>query len=212
MVRLEEVPSNALDGLNLRADDVHLDPEEDADMEDLYDRAAARGGLTDKTFEEALSDLSSTPLFMTSLKDAGGDENVGLEALRALQYEGTKSEAAQNFKEQGNECVQVKHWIDAREFYNKGIAVLQDKNEARWEKPEDLAQEQKKRFLLSEQLYSNRARCNLELSKSAKAVVGITTDSNRELSIHNTGLRQCAQAESIQRQSSLPIGISPVRT
>lgn len=189
MVRLEEVPSDALDELNLKTNDIPLDPEEDADMEDLYDRAAARGGLTDKTFEEALSDLSSTPLFMTSLKDVGGEDNIGLEALRALQYEGTKSEAAQNFKEQGNECVQVKQWTDAREFYNKGVAVLQDKNEARWEKPEDLAQEQKKRLLLSEQLYSNRARCNLELSRFAGTLFVNATDSHRKLPINDTRLR-----------------------
>lgn len=211
MVRLEEVPSDALDGLSLKADDVHVDPEEDADMEDLYDRAAARGGLTDKTFEEALSDLSSTPLFMTSLKDVGGEDNIGLEALRALQYEGTKSEAAQNFKEQGNECVQVKQWTDAREFYNKGIAVLQDKDEARWDRPEDPAQEQKKRLLLSEQLYSNRARCNLELSRYADIVFVNTTDSDRKLSINDTGLRQCAQAESFERQGSFQISISAIR-
>lgn len=192
MVRLEELPSEVQDETSLKTADIPLDPEEDADMEDLYDRAAARGGLTDKTFEEALSDLSSTPLFMTSLKDAGGEENIGLEALRALQYEGTKSEASQNFKEQGNECVQVKQWSDAREFYNKGIAVLLDKNEARWEQPEDPVQEQKKCLLLSEQLYSNRARCNLEMSRFPDNVFASATDFDRKLSINDTGLWECA--------------------
>lgn len=192
MVRLEELPSEVQDETSLKTADIPLDPEEDADMEDLYDRAAARGGLTDKTFEEALSDLSSTPLFMTSLKDAGGEENIGLEALRALQYEGTKSEASQNFKEQGNECVQVKQWSDAREFYNKGIAVLLDKNEARWEQPEDPVQEQKKCLLLSEQLYSNRARCNLEMSRFPDNVFASATDFDRKLSINDIGLWECA--------------------
>lgn len=46
---------------------------EDASMDDLYEQAVARGGLTDKTFEEALSDLSKTPLFMTSLEGAGDE-------------------------------------------------------------------------------------------------------------------------------------------
>lgn len=87
-----------------------------------------------------------------------------LEALKALQYEGPKSEAAQNFKEQGNECVQAKQWSDAKEFYTKGIAVLQNKDEAKWDQPEDPAKEAKLRRLLTEQLHGNRARCNLELS------------------------------------------------
>lgn len=88
-----------------------------------------------------------------------------LEALKALQYEGTKSEAAQNFKEQGNECVQEKKWSDAKEFYTKGIAVLTNKvDEVRWDKPEDPVEEDKRSTLLLEQLHSNRARCNLELS------------------------------------------------
>lgn len=90
---------------------------------------------------------------------------MALEALKALQYEGTRSEAAQNFKEQGNECVQVKQWSDAREYYTKGIAVIQSKDDTKWDKPEDAAEESKKCQLLSEQLLVNRARCNLELSK-----------------------------------------------
>lgn len=165
MVRLEEIPDNAQDSTGLVNSTGLSAAEEDAALDDLYDRAAARGGFTDKTFEEALSDLSKTPLFMTSLEDAGTEENVALEALKALQYEGTKSEAAQNFKEQGNECVRRGKWSDAKEFYTKGIAVLQDKDETRWDQPENVEQEGKQRILLSEQLHINRARCNLELSK-----------------------------------------------
>lgn len=89
-----------------------------------------------------------------------------LQAIQALQYEGTKSEVAQNFKEQGNERVTVKQWVDAREFYDKGLAVLLDRDNDRWEQPENEEEEQRKRQLLAEQLYSNRARCNLELSTS----------------------------------------------
>lgn len=91
-----------------------------------------------------------------------------LEALKALQYEGPKSEAAQNFKEQGNECVQTKQWSDAKEHYTKGIAVLQSRDEAKWDQPEDPVEEEKLRRLLMEQLYGNRARCNLELSMAPK--------------------------------------------
>ena len=88
-----------------------------------------------------------------------------MQALQALQYEGPKSEAAQNFKEQGNECVQAKKWSDAKEFYTKGIAVIQSKDEAKWDKPEDPVKEARLRQTLLEQLYGNRARCNLELSE-----------------------------------------------
>ncbi len=87
-----------------------------------------------------------------------------LEALKALQYEGTKAEAAQNFKEQGNECVQERKWADAKEFYTKGIAVLQSKEDEKWDQPADPAQDEQQRKVLVEQLYTNRARCNLELS------------------------------------------------
>lgn len=212
MVRLEELPSDLQDGKTPKTDDVPLEPEEDADLDDLYDRAAARGGLTDKSFEEVLSDMSQTPLFMTSLNDIGTEENIGLEALKALQYEGTKAEAAQNFKEQGNECVQVKKWFDAREYYNKGIAVIQDKDEGRWDQPEDTAQEQKKRLLLGEQLYINRARCNLEMSESTDIILMSLTDCDRKLPINDTGLRQRAQTKSIKRESAFSISISPVRS
>lgn len=69
MVKLQELPDNFTE------DDIHALPgasAEDESLDDLYDKAAARGGLTDKSFEEALSDLSKTPLFMKSLDDAGG--------------------------------------------------------------------------------------------------------------------------------------------
>jgi len=71
MVRLEELPDDFEEGMNLNTHTLPGAEEEDASTDDLYDRAAARGGFTEKTFEEALSDLSKTPLFMTDLNDAG---------------------------------------------------------------------------------------------------------------------------------------------
>lgn len=68
MVRLEELPED-FEQSNLKT--LPDREQEDVETDDLYDRAAARGGFSDKTFEEALSDLSKTPLFMTSLEDAG---------------------------------------------------------------------------------------------------------------------------------------------
>lgn len=87
-----------------------------------------------------------------------------LEALKALQHEGTKSEVAQGFKDRGNEMVAEKKWRDAKEFYTKGIAVLTDKGEDKWDKAEDMAAEGTQRITLQEQLHVNRALCNLELS------------------------------------------------
>jgi hypothetical protein len=90
-----------------------------------------------------------------------------LDAIRALQYEGTKVEIAEGFKERGNEMVKAKMWSDAREFYTKGIAVLTDKSADKWEKAEDPDLEGKKEKELEEQCYTNRALCNLELSTYA---------------------------------------------
>ena len=90
-------------------------------------------------------------------------ENVLLDALHAMQNEGTRGEVAQSFKEQGNEAVQEKRWIDAKEFYTKSIAVIYAK-EDKWEKPEDPEAEKKSLRELEEACYANRALCNLELS------------------------------------------------
>jgi tetratricopeptide (TPR) repeat protein len=64
--------------------------------------------------------------------------------------------------------VAEKKWSDAKEFYTKGIAVLADKTEDKWSVAEDFEAEKKLRRTLEEQLYINRARCNLELSKSRR--------------------------------------------
>ena len=96
---------------------------------------------------------------------ADGVKNTALEAIRALQYEGTKAEITQSFKEQGNEMAKAKMWRDAKEFYTKGVAVLTAKGaDDKWEKGEDPELEAKKEKELEEQIYVNRALCNLELS------------------------------------------------
>jgi hypothetical protein len=103
---------------------------------------------------------------LTDSQLADGGNNTALEALQALQYEGTKAEIAQGFKEQGNEMVKAKMWRDAKEFYTKGIAVLTAKAaDDKWEKGEDAELEAKKEKQLEEQIYVNRALCNLELSR-----------------------------------------------
>jgi len=144
------------------------------------------------TTDDVLHELNRSPLFMTELDDADG-ENMDLEALKALAYEGTKAEVAGNFREQGNECARVKRWGDAREFYDKGLAVLKDvkaapeveKKERRdggegpaevdWldreghhrreeEEVVDEEAEREKERVIEEACYVNRALCNLELS------------------------------------------------
>ncbi|KAJ5902789.1 hypothetical protein N7495_003317 [Penicillium taxi] len=114
--------------------------------------------------EELLAMMNKTPLFMTDIENAGDEqgENVFLDALTALQNEGTRGEVAQSFKEQGNEAVQEKRWIDAKEFYTKGIAVIYAK-EDKWDKPEDLEKEKKLLRQMEELSHLNRALCNLEL-------------------------------------------------
>ncbi|KAF4587448.1 tetratricopeptide repeat-containing [Ophiocordyceps camponoti-floridani] len=103
-----------------------------------------------KTVDEVWAELNKSPLFMTEM-----EENDDTAALQALSYEGTPVENAADFKERGNECFRVKGYVDAREFYAKGIVLL--------------AAEEKKRTLdddeasMLETLYVNRAACNLAL-------------------------------------------------
>lgn len=90
--------------------------------------------------------LNETPFFMTELP-ANVEDNVKLQALQALLYDGTSEEIAANFKDKGNEAFkrgQPGH-RDALIFYTKGIN----------EKPNDA--------LLMSQLYNNRAAVHLAL-------------------------------------------------
>ena len=116
--------------------------------------------------------LQSRSVFISKNRLDG--ENVELDALRALQYEGTPAEIAQGFKEQGNEVVKMKRWKDGKEYYTKGLVVLAQRKKVRslrspeetGEKPsiaEDEAEIRKQKEL-EEACYVNRALCNLELS------------------------------------------------
>lgn len=135
-----------------------------------------------KTADELLAELNRTPLFMTSLDDTDGQggENAALEGLKALAYEGTKAEVAGNFREQGNECARMKQWFDAREFYNKALAVLRgparpQDNVDDDDEPDmnlgddqelDPEEEARKERQIEEASLVNRALCNLEMSTS----------------------------------------------
>jgi hypothetical protein len=121
-----------------------------------------------KSSDEILAELNKMPLFMTDL-----EENDDLEAIRALAYEGTPAEVAQGFKERGNECFQAKQWKDAKEFYEKGILVVQAEERKRTtgvvpkdqEKPSEDKDEIAKEKSIWEVCLVNRAACHLELSK-----------------------------------------------
>ena len=92
--------------------------------------------------------------------------------MRALQYEGTRAEIAQNFREQGNEMARAKRWKDGKEYYTKGLAALKQPQSIRppsqdtgFQPTQDLESEveAKKEKEIEEACYINRALCNLEL-------------------------------------------------
>ncbi|KAI4284953.1 MAG: hypothetical protein L6R35_004756, partial [Caloplaca aegaea] len=101
----------------------------------------------------------NTKLTQTTSIDNEG--NIQLEALRALQYEGTRREVALGFKERGNEMVAEKRWKDAKEFYTKGILALKAPRKEEDDKTSDDEEAEEKK--VEEACYTNRALCNLEL-------------------------------------------------
>ena len=154
-----------------------------------------------RTADEILTELNRIPLFMTTLDETDGEggENVMLEAIKALAYEGTKAEVAQNFREQGNEAARAKLWKDAREFYTKAIASVQGKVKLSEAPPKDPSPdaaritdvtegedpqievkeldeevEAIKEREIEEACLANRALCNLEMSITAPTRRNIT--------------------------------------
>lgn len=129
--------------------------------------------------DELLQELNRVPLFMTSLDETDGEggENMLLEAIKAIAFEGTPLEVATNFREQGNEAARTKLWKDAREFYTKAIQAVrgqvkttsaEGEAQPRVEEIEDPAEEAKKMRALEEACLTNRALCNLEMSTSTQ--------------------------------------------
>ena len=136
----------------------------------------AMAAAKSRSVEEQLAEMNQMPLFMTTLDetDGGGGENIALEALKAMAYEGTRSEVAENFRQQGNECARAKQWADAKEFYDKAIAALSGPQNSLGpdvdetpivEAKLDEAEEAKKEKAIEEACYVNRALCNLEKSE-----------------------------------------------
>ena len=123
--------------------------------------------------------------------------------MRALQYEGTPSENAQSFKEQGNEIVKAKRWKDGQEFYSKALLILQKSRlDRKGKTPEDADEELEvlKEAQLEETCLVNRALCNLELSTSSLFLDCNTKEEGltfyRKLPIHDSRLCVCSPHQS----------------
>lgn len=97
-----------------------------------------------KSIDEVIADMNRLPFFMTEMPP-DGEENIQVEALKALAYEGDPDEVAQNFREQGNECFRAHKYKDAAEYYTKALDV------------------ECKVPAIDAACYGNRAQCNLEL-------------------------------------------------
>ena len=140
----------------------------------------AMAALQQQSPAELMTELNRVPLFMTTLDetDGAGGENVELEALKALAYEGTRVQVAANFHERGNESAREDRWLDARAFYDKALAVVRgslpthpapdaddDDDPAAIELAAlDKAAEEAKAKGIEAICQANRALCNLELS------------------------------------------------
>ncbi|KKZ68224.1 hypothetical protein EMCG_06115 [[Emmonsia] crescens] len=180
MVRIEELPDDFDESLNLKKapstgptpgaqailNETPFGIKENASSADPTTAPSMPPGMASvksHTAEEIFDMMNKTPLFMTDLSKAteGDEENSALEAIRALQYEGTRAEVAQGFRESGNEVTRVKKWSDGKEFYTKAIAVLTGEN--KWEKSDDPEGDLIKEREIAEACYTNRALCNLEL-------------------------------------------------
>merc|ERR1712093_818625 len=130
IMKIEELPESFDESVNIssppNSSNTAPGPETDLLTAALNAHASSTPTTNDGTtpalppaLADILADLNTVPLFMTEL-----EENDGIEALKALAYEGTPAEVAQGFKERGNESFAEKSWKDAKEFYEKGINVL----------------------------------------------------------------------------------------
>lgn len=69
--------------------------------------------------DEWLKDALDMPFFMQNLNYSR--ENTALQALAALQHEGSPSEVAANFKLHADECFRAKKYSDAARYYIRAL-------------------------------------------------------------------------------------------
>ncbi|EMG46737.1 CNS1 Hsp70/Hsp90 co-chaperone CNS1 [Candida maltosa Xu316] len=126
---------------------------------------------TNKTTDEVIEELNRLPFFMTKLDETDGEggENINIEALKSLAYEGDPDEIATNFKNQGNDCYKAKKYKDAVIYYTKGLDVECGV------KSIDAA------------LYLNRAACNLELKNYRSCI----EDCKKVLVLDEKNIKAC---------------------
>lgn len=130
--------------------------------------------FANKTTDEVMEELNRLPFFMTKLDETDGEggENIGVEALKSLAYDGEPDEIATNFKNQGNDCFKAKQYHNAIEYYNKALEV-------------DCGVDD-----ITKSLYLNRAACNLELKNYRKCV----EDCKRVLTLDEKNVKACFRA------------------
>ncbi|KAI9891959.1 MAG: hypothetical protein M1814_002153 [Vezdaea aestivalis] len=114
--------------------------------------------------DDTISSMNRHPLFMTSIdeSDGKGGENIDLQALKALAYDGTPLEIADNFREQGNGAFREKRYADARQFYTQGITAVEMKP-AEPPAPQSTVMTAEEKSKALELLLLNRAAANLAL-------------------------------------------------
>lgn len=130
--------------------------------------------LAQKSTEEVMAEINRLPFFMNELDETDGEggENIGLEALKSLAYDGEPDEIATNFKNQGNDCFKAKQYKNAVEYYTKGLDVNCDVD------------------AINIALYINRAACNLELKNYRRCI----DDCKRALILDNNNVKACYRA------------------
>lgn len=130
--------------------------------------------LAGKDPKQVLAEFNRMPFFMNTLDDTdgAGGENVQLEALRSLAYDGTPEEVATNFKNQGNDCFRVRQYQDAYRYYTLGLeAASSDAG-------------------LNAALYVNRAACSLQLRNYRRCI----DDCKRALQHDDSNAKACHRA------------------
>ncbi|KAK0645657.1 hypothetical protein B0T16DRAFT_351540, partial [Cercophora newfieldiana] len=168
------------------------------------------------TVDETVTELKQHPIFMTDMDDLeNAEDNPELAAIQAIAYDGTPLENATNFKEQGNECFRAKKWADAKEFYNKGIALLAAEDKRRSTStpsasasalnPEDTPDEEiSAQHALLETLHGNRAACHLELRNYRSC----TTDCASALRLNPSNLKALYRsARALLALDKLPLAL-----
>ncbi|KAL7665582.1 Cns1/TTC4 wheel domain-containing protein [[Candida] zeylanoides] len=131
--------------------------------------------MANKSADEVMKELNRLPLFMTELDETDGEggENIGVEALKSLVYDGEPDEVATNFKNQGNDCYKAKQYKNAINFYTQGLDI---------ERGDDAARDP-----LTVSLYLNRAACQLELKNYRSCI----EDCKKVLVVDPTNVKAC---------------------